>query len=71
MKRELIFRPEAEVELVEAFDWYEQLLRGLGSEFLIQKARPFMRLSEISASSPRSTTCDAPAPLPIRSVLSC
>ena len=35
MKRKLIIRPEAEAELAEAFDWYEQQLRGLGSEFLI------------------------------------
>lgn len=35
MKRELIIRPEAEAELAEAFDWYEERARGLGSEFLI------------------------------------
>jgi plasmid stabilization system protein ParE len=35
MKRDLIIRPEAESELTEAFDWYEERLRGLGSEFLI------------------------------------
>lgn len=35
MKRELIIRPAAEAELAEAFDWYEERLRGLGSEFLI------------------------------------
>jgi len=35
MKYDLIIRPEAEAELAEAFDWYEEQLRGLGSEFLI------------------------------------
>lgn len=35
MKYELIIRPAAEAELAEAFDWYEEQLRGLGSEFLI------------------------------------
>jgi len=35
MKRELIIRPEAEAELAKAFDWYEEQVRGLGSEFLI------------------------------------
>jgi toxin ParE1/3/4 len=35
MKYEMIIRPEAEAELAEAFDWYEEQLRGLGSEFLI------------------------------------
>jgi len=33
--REFIIRPEAEVELAEAFDWYEQQVPGLGSEFLL------------------------------------
>ena len=31
----LIVRPEAEAEMVEAFDWYEARLPGLGSEFLL------------------------------------
>ncbi|NJD92254.1 MAG: type II toxin-antitoxin system RelE/ParE family toxin [Geobacter sp.] len=35
MKYELVIRPEAESELAEAFDWYEERMRGLGSEFLI------------------------------------
>ncbi|KAF0221672.1 MAG: hypothetical protein FD174_3 [Geobacteraceae bacterium] len=35
MKRELIIRPEAEAELAEAFEWYEERVQGLGSEFLI------------------------------------
>lgn len=35
MKRELIVRPEAEAEVAEAFDWYEEQLKGLGSEFLL------------------------------------
>ena len=35
MKCDLIVRPEAEAELAEAFDWYEQQVAGLGSRFLI------------------------------------
>ena len=35
MSRRLIVRPEAEAEMAEAFDWYEQRLPGLGSEFLL------------------------------------
>lgn len=35
MSRRLIIRPEAEAEMAEAFDWYEQRLSGLGSEFLL------------------------------------
>jgi plasmid stabilization system protein ParE len=30
----LIIRPEAEADLVEGFDWYEQRRNGLGDEFL-------------------------------------
>jgi len=34
MSRELIIRPEAETDLLEAFNWYEARVPGLGSEFL-------------------------------------
>ena len=34
MSRRLIVRPEAEAEMADAFDWYEDRVRGLGSEFL-------------------------------------
>ncbi len=34
MKPRLIIRPEAEAELVEAFDWYERRVPGLGADFL-------------------------------------
>jgi plasmid stabilization system protein ParE len=35
MIRRLIVRPEAEIEMTEAFDWYEDRVPGLGSEFLL------------------------------------
>jgi hypothetical protein len=35
MSRRLIVRPEAEAEMADAFDWYEDRLSGLGSEFLL------------------------------------
>ncbi len=35
MNRRLIVRPEAEGEMAEAFDWYEDRVSGLGSEFLL------------------------------------
>lgn len=35
MARELVVRPEAEAELAEAFRWYEERVRGLGTEFLL------------------------------------
>lgn len=35
MRRRLIVRPEAEAEMTDAFDWYEDIVPGLGSEFLL------------------------------------
>lgn len=35
MSRSLIVRPEAEEEMTDAFDWYEDRIPGLGSEFLL------------------------------------
>jgi plasmid stabilization system protein ParE len=35
MTRQLIIRPEAEAEMTDAFDWYEDRVPGLGSEFLL------------------------------------
>jgi len=32
---ELIISPEAEVDIAEAFDWYDTQVHGLGSEFLL------------------------------------
>lgn len=35
MPLKLIIRPEAEEEIREAYDWYEDRVSGLGSEFLL------------------------------------
>lgn len=35
MTRELVFRPEAEIELREAYAWYEAQRPGLGDELLL------------------------------------
>jgi plasmid stabilization system protein ParE len=35
MSYELIIRPEAEAELSETYNWYENRAPGLGSEFLL------------------------------------
>ena len=35
MSRRLIVRPEAEDEMTGAFDWHEDRVPGLGSEFLL------------------------------------
>jgi plasmid stabilization system protein ParE len=34
VSRQLVFRPQAELEIAEASDWYEAQERGLGVEFL-------------------------------------
>ena len=39
--RELIIRPEAEAEMGEAFDWYEERVPGLGSDFLMNADASF------------------------------
>jgi len=44
MTWKLVIRPDAEAELTEAFDWYEQRVPGLGSQFLLAvdaMCRPF------------------------------
>jgi len=35
MIRRLTIRPEAEAEMADAFDWYEDRVPGLGAEFLL------------------------------------
>lgn len=35
MKKPLIVRAEAEADLAQAFQWYEQQVRGLGDQFLL------------------------------------
>lgn len=35
VSRRLILRPEAEAEMTDAFDWYEDRVPGLGGEFLL------------------------------------
>lgn len=35
MKKSLTVRAEAEADLAEAFQWYEQQVRGLGDQFLL------------------------------------
>ena len=34
MSQALIIRPEAEADLADAYDWYEERVAGLGAEFL-------------------------------------
>ncbi|MBI4374271.1 MAG: type II toxin-antitoxin system RelE/ParE family toxin [Deltaproteobacteria bacterium] len=35
MKFQIVLRPEAESDLKEAFRWYEERRKGLGSEFVL------------------------------------
>jgi len=35
MTRRLIIRPEAEAEMADAFDWYEDRVPGLGADFML------------------------------------
>ena len=35
MSSKLIFRPEAELDLSEAVNWYEEKVKGLGANFLL------------------------------------
>ncbi len=36
MKYKLVIKPEAEKDLIETFQWYEQKRIGLGHDFLLQ-----------------------------------
>jgi hypothetical protein len=42
----LIVRPEAETDLAEQFDWYEQRKQGLGYEFLAEIRSSFRQIEE-------------------------
>ena len=42
----LIIRPEAETDLAEQFDWYEQRKQGLGYEFLAEIRSSFRQIEE-------------------------
>jgi plasmid stabilization system protein ParE len=42
----LIVRPEAEGDLSQAYDWYEEQLPGLGAVFLEETARSLQAIEE-------------------------
>jgi plasmid stabilization system protein ParE len=46
MSCELIIRPEAEADLAEAFDWYDERRAGLGDEFLAEVDAVFEKVIE-------------------------
>ncbi|MFA4944619.1 MAG: type II toxin-antitoxin system RelE/ParE family toxin [Lentisphaeria bacterium] len=53
MRRRLIVRPEAEAEMTEAFDWYEDRVPGLGSEFLLCVDAVFSAIQRTPQQYPR------------------
>lgn len=53
MKRRLIFRPAADQDVDEAFDWYERQRAGLGDEFLTALGTAVERIREHPDSHPR------------------
>lgn len=46
MSHQLILRPEAEEDMVEGRDWYEDRQEGLGAEFLLGVESVFDRIGE-------------------------
>ena len=46
MNRELILAPEAEAEIAEAADWYDQQKSGLGVEFVLAVASTLAAIHE-------------------------
>ena len=50
----LIIRPEAEADMTEAFDWYEERKAGLGHEFLAEVRSVFRQVEENPLRTPRS-----------------
>jgi plasmid stabilization system protein ParE len=53
VKRTVIFRPAAEQELREAFDWYEQRRVGLGGQFEEEVDRTVARVQDNPLAFPR------------------
>ncbi len=46
MQNKIIIRPEAEQDLSDAFDWYEDKRDGLGNDFLAQVKSALMLISQ-------------------------
>jgi len=53
MSRRLIVRPEAEAEMTDAFEWYEDRVPGLGSEFLLCVDAVFSAIVRLPGKYPR------------------
>jgi len=53
VNRRVVFRPQAEVEALEARDWYERCRRGLGTEFGAEMERVVRAITAEPASFAR------------------
>lgn len=53
MTPRLVFRPEAERELIEAIDWYEERRPGLGREFAVALVARIAKILSSPLASPR------------------
>jgi len=53
MTRQVLFRPEADAEVAEASQWYEQRRSGLGGEFAAAVAEVVSRIVENPLVFPR------------------
>ena len=54
MTFELVIRPEAEADALEAFRWYNEQVHGLGQEFLTEIDMPSKRYSRTRRRTERS-----------------
>jgi toxin ParE1/3/4 len=53
MKKTLIIEPEAERDITDAYDWYEQQRRGLGDDFALCLEAGLYAIQERPKSFPR------------------
>ena len=56
MKRRLIVRPEAELDIGDAASWYERERQGLGLRFIAELDRVLSGLVQVPTSSLKSST---------------
>lgn len=57
MSHRLIVRPDAEMEIAEAFDWYQEFTPGLGSDFLLCVDAVFSAISRSPQQYPQVHKC--------------
>lgn len=65
MKRQISIRPEAEIEIEEAYHWYEEQRDGLGSDFLLCVEEGLEKIRKTPDMNPIVHRRGAARPLPI------